>query len=88
MESSFIQTIRYNIEPDINRRRLYIAASLSLIVTAMTFAIRANLLGPLGVEFGLTPTEIGEVTSAAFWGFILAMLIGGVVCDFIGIDYP
>lgn len=73
------------MEPILNRRRLYNAASLSLVVTAMTFAIRANLMGPLGVEFGLSPTEIGEVTSAAFWGFTLAMLIGGAVCDLIGI---
>jgi len=47
------------MQPDLNRRRLYNAASLSLVVTAMTFAIRANLMGPLGVEFGLSPADIG-----------------------------
>ncbi len=73
------------MQPDLNRRRLYNAASLSLVVTAMTFAIRANLMGPLGVEFGLSPADIGKVASAAFWGFTLAMLIGGAVCDLIGI---
>jgi len=68
----------------LNKPRLFSAASIALVVTAMTFAIRANLLGPLGEEFGLTPTEIGEVASAAFWGFTLAMLIGGALCDIVG----
>lgn len=69
---------------ELNKRRLFNAASLALVVTAMTFAVRANLLGLLGEEFGLTPTEIGEVASAAFWGFTLAMFIGGPLCDMIG----
>lgn len=69
----------------INRRRLFNAASLSLVVTAMTFAVRANLMGPMGAEFELSPTQMGQVASAAFWGFTLAMLLGGAVCDIIGI---
>src|SRR5680860_569429 len=73
------------MDHQLNKPRLFLAASIALVVTAMTLSIRANLLGPLGEEFGLTPTEIGEVTSAAFWGFTLAMLIGGAVCDLIGI---
>ncbi len=36
---------------EINRTRLFNASSLALVVTAMTFAIRANLLGVLGEEF-------------------------------------
>lgn len=67
------------------KSRLFSAASVALVVTAMTFAIRANLLGPLGDEFGLSPTEIGEIASAAFWGFTASMLLGGVICDFVGI---
>lgn len=69
---------------ELNRSRLFNAASLALVVTAMTFAIRANLLGTLGEEFGLSPTEIGEIASAAFWGFTLAMFIGGPLCDVLG----
>jgi len=69
---------------ELNKRRLFNAASLALVVTALTFAVRANLMGLLGEEFGLTPTEIGEVVSAAFWGFTLAMFIGGTLCDIIG----
>ena len=69
---------------DINKKRLFNASSLALVVTALTFAIRANLLGVLGQEFSLTPKEIGEITSAAFWGFTIAMFIGGPLCDYLG----
>ena len=69
---------------EINRSRLFNASSVALVVTALTFAIRANLLGTLASEFNLSPQEIGEVSSAAFWGFTLAMFIGGPICDIIG----
>ncbi len=51
-----------------HKPRLFLAASVALVITAMTFAIWANLLGHLGDAFGLSPTEIGEIASAAFWG--------------------
>jgi MFS family permease len=69
----------------LNKSRLFTAASIALVVTAMTFAIRANLLGSLSEEFGLSLTQIGEIASAAFWGFAISMLIGGGVCDIVGI---
>ena len=69
---------------EIKRPRLFNACSLALVVTALTFAIRANLLGTFGTEFGLTPTEIGQTAAAAFWGFTFAMFFGGPLCDFLG----
>jgi fucose permease len=68
----------------INKARLFNASSIGLLVTALTFVIRANLLGVLGKEFGLTPTDIGYAASAAFWGFTIAMFIGGAICDLVG----
>ena len=35
----------------ISKNKLFIAACISLIVTAMTFAIRAGILGQLGEDF-------------------------------------
>lgn len=69
----------------INKERLFNASALGLVVTAFTFAIRANLLEPLGQAFSLTPIEIGTVASAAFWGFTIAMFVGGPLCDKIGL---
>ena len=71
---------------NINKNRLFIASCVALLVTAMTFAIRARLetvFGPEGV--GLTLEQIGYAFAPAFWGFTLAMLFGGPLVDFLGI---
>lgn len=70
----------------INKNRLFLASCLALITTAMTFAIRARLetvFGPEGV--GLTLEQIGYAFTPAFWGFTLAMIIGGPLVDTLGI---
>ncbi|QLG45141.1 MFS transporter [Costertonia aggregata] len=70
----------------INKNRLFLASCMALIVTAMTFAIRARLetvFGPEGV--GLTLEQIGYAFTPAFWGFTLAMIIGGPLVDSLGI---
>jgi MFS family permease len=68
----------------INKNRLFTASCIALIVTAMTFAIRAGILGELGQKFGLNNTELGWISSMAFLGFPIAMLIGGPLCDVVG----
>lgn len=68
----------------INKQRLFIASCVALIVTSMTFAIRAGILGDLSTEFGLTDSELGHVNSMAFYGFPVAMLIGGAIYNQVG----
>ena len=70
---------------ELNKKRLYNAACLSLVVTAMTFSIRAGLLGTIGEEFKLDPTAVGQIAAAAFWGFTIAMFIGGPLSDLLGL---
>lgn len=70
----------------INRDRLFIASCIALVVTAMTFAIRARLetvFGPDGM--GLSLEQIGYAFTPAFWGFTIAMMIGGPLVDSLGI---
>lgn len=70
----------------INKNRLFLASCLALITTAMTFAIRARLetvFGPDGV--GLTLEQIGYAFAPAFFGFTIAMIIGGPLVDLLGI---
>lgn len=71
---------------NINKNRLFLASCMALVVTSMTFAIRARLetvFGPEGV--GLTLEQIGYAFTPAFWGFTLAMIIGGPLVDSLGI---
>ena len=70
---------------EIHERRLFAASCIALVLTAMTFAIRARLetvFGPAGV--GLTLEQIGYAFMPAFWGFTLAMIVGGPIVDYLG----
>ncbi len=68
----------------ISKQKLFIASCLALLVTSLSFGIRAGILGRLGVEFGLDKAELGTIAATAFWGFPLAVIIGGMVVDIIG----
>lgn len=57
---------------------------IALIVTSMTFAIRAGILGQLGEQFGLTGAQLGWVNAMAFLGFPVATMLGGIIYNAIG----
>ncbi len=69
---------------NVNASKLFTASCISLIVTAMTFAIRAGVLSELSVQFALTDLQLGWVNSMAFLGFPLAMMVGGLLYNYLG----
>jgi len=72
------------MQANINRKQLFIASCLALLVTSLSFGIRAGILGKLGTDFQLSATQLATIASTAFWGFPLAVIIGGMVVDIIG----
>ena len=68
----------------IKRKQLFVASCLALLVTSLSFGIRAGILNRLGVEFHLDAQQLGAIAATAFWGFPLAVVIGGMVVDIIG----
>jgi MFS family permease len=68
----------------IPRKQLFTASCLALLVTSLSFGIRAGILGKLGTEFNLNASELGTIAATAFWGFPLAVVIGGFIVDIIG----
>jgi MFS family permease len=72
------------MQSNIQRDKLFLASRIALIFTAMTFAFRASLEGVWGPAFNLTKEQLGWIFGPAFWGFTLAMIIGGPLCDFLG----
>lgn len=68
----------------IQRNKLFVASCLALLVTSLSFGIRAGILNQLGTDFQLNATQLGTITATAFWGFPLAVVIGGMVVDLIG----
>ena len=64
--------------------RIFTICCLALLVTSMTFAIRAGILSQLGHQFALNDGELGWVNSMAFLGFPVAMMIGGALYNTLG----
>jgi MFS family permease len=67
-----------------NKQRLFTASCVALIATAMSFAIRGDIMGDFETIFHLNKTNVGWIAGAAFWGFGLSIFIGGPLCDLLG----
>lgn len=68
----------------INRTALFRASCLSLLVTSLSFGIRAGIIGNLGIEFQLDKAQLASIVATAFYGFPIAVVLGGFVVDIIG----
>lgn len=66
-----------------NRDRLFLGSCLALIVTSLSFAVRAQIEGVFHTDYGLSLEEIGWAFGPAFWGFTIAMFAGGLIIDVI-----
>ena len=76
------------MEQNYNKARLFLGSCLALLVTSLTFAMRAKIeevFGPIegGGIFGLSKEVIGWAFSPAFWGFTIAMVVGGFIIDIV-----
>ncbi len=69
---------------EVKKNQIFLAACISLIVTSMTFAIRAGILTQLGIDFEISNKELGWINSMAFLGFPLAMILGGLLYNTVG----
>src|ERR1700710_2514370 len=69
---------------NLQRNKLFTASCLALLVTSLSFGIRAGILNGQGVKFHLNASELGTIAATAFWGFPLAIIIGGFIVDVIG----
>jgi fucose permease len=70
--------------PPHNAARLFAGSSLAMVVIGLTFAIRGDIIGDLGGQFQLTHEQLGWIAGAAFWGYVLSILIAGQLCDLLG----
>jgi MFS family permease len=70
-------------QPAFNPSRLFIASCLALLVTSLTFGVRAAISGVFNTEYGVTLEDIGWAFGPAFWGFTIAMYLGGLIIDIV-----
>ena len=71
-------------EDDMNKQRLFVASCISLVTTAMVFAIRGDIAGPMSGSFQLTNEQMGLIFSPAFFAFTIAIFISGALVDLVG----
>jgi len=62
----------------VNTLRLFYGSCFALITTAFSYSIRAGILPQLQEEFGLTAAQLGTINSMWFYGFPIAMIVGGL----------
>src|SRR4051794_40108892 len=67
-----------------NKQRLFVASCISLVTTAMVFAIRGDIATPMSSAFQLTNEQMGLIFSPAFWAFTIAIFISGALVDMVG----
>lgn len=68
-------------QPVYNANRLFIASCLALLVTSLTFALRASIGGVFTGEYAVSSEDVGWAFGSAFWGFTIATYIGGLIID-------
>ncbi|HEU5052428.1 MAG TPA: MFS transporter [Hanamia sp.] len=72
------------MEKTIKPNNLFVASCLALLVTSLSFGIRAGTMNTLMVQFHLDAKQMGLIAGTAFWGFPLAIIIGGMIVDIVG----
>lgn len=72
------------MEKTLKVNKLFVASCLALLVTALSFGIRAGIMNNLMVEFHIDGKQMGLIAGTAFWGFPLAIIIGGMIVDLVG----
>lgn len=73
-----------NNQQNVNTNRLFYASCFALITTAFSFSFRAGILPQLQESFGLTAGQLGDINSMWFYGFPIAMIIGGLIYHTVG----
>lgn len=68
----------------IKTNKLFTTSCIALLVTALSFGIRAGIMNDLMLEFSLSNKEMALIAGTAFWGFPVATILGGVLVDIVG----
>ncbi len=67
-----------------SKSKLFLTSCVSLVTTAMVFAIRGDIANPMAAAFHLTNQQLGLIFSPAFWCFTVAIFISGGLVDAVG----
>lgn len=66
------------------KHKLLVASFLTILVAGVGTAVRGGLLGEWGEAFGLTQTDLGQITGFGFAGFGMVILVASLFLDKFG----
>jgi len=69
------------VKPDM---KLFWACFIALVATSFVFAIRANTMGQLQADLGLSELEKGKIAGVGMWPFALSIIVFSLIIDRIG----
>ena len=72
---------------DIKPGKLFAGSCITLIATAMTFAVLSSITNSLKEDFLLTNQQVGLITGVGLWGFVISILIFGPLCSTLGMRF-
>jgi fucose permease len=67
-----------------SRTWLFVLSCIALVTSAFTFSIRGNILLEMGNHFHFSQEQNGAIDGARFWGMAASLLLGGFICDWLG----
>jgi MFS family permease len=67
-----------------DKSKLFFASCVSLVTTAMAFAVRGDIADAVSGAFRLTHEQLGVILSPGFWCFTVAICISGAIVDAVG----
>lgn len=67
-----------------HRRWLFVASCIALVTSAFTFQVRGEILQDMGDAFRLSQENKGAIEGAVFLGMAISMVVGGFICDLLG----
>ncbi len=67
-----------------NQRRLFLGCFVSMIATALVFAIRGAVLNNWGTEYHLTEGQKGMISGAGLYPFAITIILFSLIQDKIG----
>lgn len=67
-----------------NKKRLFLASFITLIVAGLGFAVRGGILGDWATQFGFTKTELGTITGGGLVGFGIVIILASAIAEKVG----
>lgn len=64
--------------------KLFWACFIALVATSFVFAVRANTMGQLQQDLGLSEVQKGNINGAGMWPFALSIIFFSLIIDKIG----